>query len=108
MTRRNIKKAGPALGGALARAAIDAEAQRFRNRDLDHAPPAGEIGVTVRQGPRTVRVVGKDDPGVGAERCAGPHPPNGIPQRRFVSPTNQTAVEQVYRKQEGSARNPIG
>lgn len=91
-TQTEIKKADPALAGALARlgAAIDAEAQRFRNRDLDHAPPAGDIGIVVRQGPQTVQVVGRDDPDVDAERSVGPHPPYGIPQRRFASPTNQT------------------
>ena len=65
-TRTNIKKAGPGACrcACMSRAAIDAEAQRFRNRDLDHAPITDEIGIAVRQGPQTVRLVGRDDPGI--------------------------------------------
>jgi hypothetical protein len=53
-------------------------------------------------------MIGKDDPGVDAEGCAGAHPANRVAQ--YVDLRHQQiriAVEQVHRKEEGSARNPI-
>jgi hypothetical protein len=50
-------------------------------------------------------MIGKDDPGVDAARCAGTHPTNRVAQ--YVDLRHQqirSAVEQVHRKEEDSGR----
>src|SRR6266481_6120433 len=86
--------------------------QTFHECDFYCAPPTGEVRVALRQGPQAEilgnAMIGKNDPGVDAEGCAGAHPANCVTQ--YVDPPRQqirTAVEQVHRKEEGSARNPI-
>ena len=55
-----------------------------------------------------MHMIGKDDPGVEAEGCAGAHPANRVAQEVDLRDQQvRTAVEQVHRKEEGSARNPI-
>jgi hypothetical protein len=44
-----------------------------------HRP--GKICIALWQGPQTVHVVGKDDPGVDMERCTGAHLPDRVVQR---------------------------
>jgi hypothetical protein len=82
--------------------------QRFRESDLDCAPPAGEVGIAFRQGPQAVHVVGQDDPGVDAERCAGTHLSNGLVQDVDLHHQEmRVAVTKVHGEEEGSTRNPI-
>jgi hypothetical protein len=53
-------------------------------------------------------MIGKDDPGVDAEGCAGAHSANRVAQ--YIDLRHQQirmAVEQVHREEEGSTRNPI-
>ena len=53
-------------------------------------------------------MIGKDDPGVDAEGCAGAHPANRVAQ--YVDLRHQqirSAVEQVHGEEEGSTRNLI-
>ena len=55
-----------------------------------------------------MHMIGKDDPGVDMEGCAGAHPANRVAQEVDLRDQQvRTAVEQVHRREEGSARNPI-
>jgi hypothetical protein len=55
-----------------------------------------------------MHVVGKYDPGIDAEGCPQARPADCLTQH-IDMPHQQVgaAVEQVHRKEEGSARNPI-
>jgi hypothetical protein len=80
----------------------------FHEFDLDRAPPTGKIGITLRQRPQPMEMIGKDNPGVDAEGPLGAHATNDIAQS--VDPGDQqirAAVKQVHGKEEGSARNLI-
>jgi hypothetical protein len=53
-------------------------------------------------------VIGKHDPSVDVERCAGAHSPDRIPQRADLCHQQiRPAVEQVRREEECPARDPI-
>ena len=55
-----------------------------------------------------MQMIGKDDPGVDMEWCAGAHPASRVAQEVDLRHQQiRSAVEQVLRKEEGSARNPI-
>jgi hypothetical protein len=55
-----------------------------------------------------VHVVGRDNPGVDAERCAGAHLSNGLAQEVDLHHQEmRVAVTKVHREEEGSTRNPI-
>jgi len=67
-----------------------------------------ETGIGFGQGPQTVHMVGKDDPGIDMERRAGAHSPHRVAQ--FVDMRHQQVgapVKQVHRKAERSTRIPI-
>ena len=82
--------------------------QRFRNRLLDRAPSTREIGVSFGQGPKTVHVVGQDDPGVDVERGTRPHLPHCFAQRVDVAhQIVRPAIEQIYREEVGSAGDSV-
>jgi hypothetical protein len=53
-------------------------------------------------------MVGKDDPGVDAERRVAPHLPKSLPQHvNLRHQQGRATVEQVDREEERSTRNPI-
>jgi hypothetical protein len=51
---------------------------KILHRGLDRASTTGEVAIAFRQGPQAVHVLGKDDPAIDAERCAGAHLPNRV------------------------------
>jgi hypothetical protein len=80
----------------------------FYKSSFDCSPPTGEVGIARRQGPQAMHVIGKDNPGVDAKGCAGAHPANRVAQYLDLRHEQiRTTVEQVHRKEESSARNPI-
>ena len=82
--------------------------QRFHEGGFNRAPSTGVVGVAGWQGPPAMHVIGQHNPGVDTQGCAGARPASRVAQ--YVDLRHQqvrTAVTQVHRKEEGSARHPV-
>jgi hypothetical protein len=83
-------------------------AKDFTNAILIARHRPGKSASSLWQGPQAMYMIGQDDPGIDAERGAGPHPADRAAQQVYFGHQQiRTPVEQVHRKEEGPARDQV-